>query len=145
MAETKKCRSTSTLKKERDLYHNYLKVMARYGKKASFISKTQIAIEANNLPAIGGFYYNDTGHLLRIIRKMISMDREGRLPDFYPTQIKAVEGWGSDDPPGDWFECMECNNLYFKPRELPNKELMLTPNFCQYCGSFIKENEEEGY
>jgi len=57
MTEIKKIRVNNADAKHRDLYHNYLKVLAKYGDKAKCISRTQLAIEANTLPAVGGFYY----------------------------------------------------------------------------------------
>lgn len=141
MPQTTKKRVTETLRKERDLYLNYKKVLAKHGPLAKTISRTQLAIEANNMPAVGGFYYTDPATVLKIITKMDALDRRGKLIDFYPTNTQVVDGWSHDDPMGDWKECLGCNNLYFLPSNLPNNEPMPEPSFCPYCGSFIKENE----
>ena len=144
MDSSPKTRSTNTNKKHLDLYNNYKKIVAKYGERVNDISKTRLAIEANNLPAPGGFYYSDVNAVIRIVLKMSILDREGKLSNMYPTKTTTVEGWGNDQPPGDWYQCMDCHELYFKPHELPDREPMTNPNFCQYCGSFIKSDGNEG-
>lgn len=143
MGSSTKTRSTNTNQKHLDLYHNYRKVIAKYGGKVQHISKTQLAIEANNLPARGGFYYSDPDAVMRIILKMTVLDREGKLKNIYPTKTTSIQGWGNDQPPGDWFQCTDCQELHFKPHHLPNGEIMITPNFCPCCGTFIKTNDSE--
>lgn len=146
MADNSNHRVTNTQKKHLDLYFNYKKVLARYGDKARQMPKIALCMEANEMPATGGFYYSDMDSVMKIIVKMLKLDREGRLPDLYPTKTVAIEGWGSDNPQGDWWQCMGCNYLYFKPDNLPNTEPMIFPNFCPCCGSFIRnEDDKEQY
>ena len=142
MPEMNNGRITDSMRKKRDLYHNYKKVIARHGELSSSISKSQLANEANNMPAIGGFYLADLTTVVRIINEMITLDRDGKLPDLYPVKTSVVDGWQADDPVGDWIECKGCRNMFFHPRSLPNGEPMPIEHFCPYCGSFIKGEDD---